>query len=223
MEIGKQQEGSSHYSIKEMALQALATLPQASLTSFADIGSGNGSFARLMAAKVKEGILLDASPPADIPAGFIGLVCDLNHHWPLPADAIPLAIALEVIEHLENPRHFFRELHRIIVPGGYAFISTPYNLNLIARFLFLFKGQHRFFQDYSYPAHITALLPIDIQRMANETGFRMLSMHYNYLDVLPGLKTHIHIRHRYFSNSVGFLLQKYQVTEVSHDSGHSKD
>jgi SAM-dependent methyltransferase len=208
MEIGKQQEGSSHYSIKEMALRALATLPQASFTSFADIGSGNGSFARSMSGKVKAGFLLDADPPADVPDGFTGLVCDLNHAWPLPADAIPLAVALEVIEHIENPRHFFRELHRVTAPGGYSFISTPYNLNLMARFLFLLKGQHRFFQDYSYPAHITALLPIDIKRIANETGFRLLSTHYNYLDVLPGLKKQVHIKHRYFSNSIGFLLQK---------------
>jgi hypothetical protein len=70
------------------------------------------------------------------------------------------------------------------------------------------NGQNRYFQDYSYLAHITALLPLDFQRIANETDFRLVSTHYNYLDVLPGLKKQIQIRHRYFSNSVEFLLQK---------------
>jgi len=208
MLIGKQQDGSSHYSIKQMALKALASLADGQFDSMADIGSGTGTFAMEMKAQVAHVVLLDASPPAALPQEFTAFVCDLNNTWPLPHESVSLAVALEVIEHLENPRHFFREMHRIIMPGGHAFISTPYNLNLLARFLFFFKGQHRHFQDFSYPAHITALLPVDISRLATETGFSILSVHYNYTDVLPLLKREFHIRHPLFSNSFGVLLKK---------------
>jgi 2-polyprenyl-3-methyl-5-hydroxy-6-metoxy-1,4-benzoquinol methylase len=208
MEIGKQQAGSSHYSIKQMALKALASLTDGQFDSMADIGSGTGTFAMEMKAQADHVVLLDASPPAALPQGFTAFVCDLNNTWPLPHESVSLAVALEVIEHLENPRHFFREMHRILKSGGYGFVSTPYNLNLVARCLFLLKGQHRHFQDFSYPAHITPLLPVDISRLATETGFRILSVHYNYTDVLPLLKREIHIRHPLFSNSFGVLLKK---------------
>lgn len=207
--VGVQQEGTSHGSIKQMAMHALQNLPWANIRFFADIGTGQGDSSRWFWHKVEAGYLLDHENHAPgIPPHIRFLASDLNHAWPIDNHACNFAVSLEVIEHLENPRHFFRELYRILKQGGYAFISTPHNLNLIARLLFLCKGQHRFFQDYSYPAHITALLPVDIERIAGETGFRILSTHYNYFDVLPVWKRSFSIRSPLFSNSIGFLLQK---------------
>jgi 2-polyprenyl-3-methyl-5-hydroxy-6-metoxy-1,4-benzoquinol methylase len=207
-ELGKQKEGNSDFSVKKMAINALNTLPIDHFDTLVDIGSGSGTFSRLMAQQVKHTILLDAYPPQNLGPGFTCYACDLNGVWPLKQGGVSLAVALEVIEHLENPRHFFRELNRILVIDGYVFISMPHNTNFFARLLFLMKGKHRYFQDNAYPAHITPLLAVDIHRITKETGFKLLSVHYNYLDVLPGLKFNFHIRLPGFSNSVGFLLQK---------------
>lgn len=208
MEIGKQTDGNSDFSVKEMAFKALKILPIQYFDTMVDIGSGSGTFSKCMSGRVENTILLDAYPPTNPGPDIISYACDLNGFWPLKEGAVSLAVALEVIEHLENPRHFFRELFRIVEKGGYAFISMPHNANFFARLLFLFKGKYRYFQDNAYPAHITSLLAVDIKRIANETGFRLHSTHYNYLDVLPGLKKRIQVNHRFFSNSIGFLLQK---------------
>lgn len=39
----------------------------------------------------------------------------------------PMVISLEVIEHVYAPRHFVRTLKELMLPGGYAIISTPYH------------------------------------------------------------------------------------------------
>lgn len=206
--IGKQYNGGSHFSIKEMALKAINQLPVQHFDHFADIGSGSGTLAQLLQHKVHQGFLLDADPPQQLPANLKGLVCDLNEQWPLSENTVQLAVALEVVEHIENPRHFFRELERILTPGGYAFVSTPHNANFIARLLFLFSGEFRYFQDYSYPAHITVLVKKDIERITSECGLKLFSVHYNHLDVLPLLKLPLKLPFSWLSNSVGFLLKK---------------
>jgi 2-polyprenyl-3-methyl-5-hydroxy-6-metoxy-1,4-benzoquinol methylase len=207
--IGKQEGGSSHHSIKRMAQNALSSLDVKRMNSFADIGAGLGQGSRWFWDDMPSGYLVDHAVQLDeLPAHIHYVPADLNESWPLADHSIELLISLEVIEHLENPRHFFRQMNRVMQADGYAFISTPYNLNLTARILFLLKGQHRHFQDFSYPAHITALLPVDFRRLALETGFELLAFHYNYMDVLPVFKTGIHIKHPLFSNSVGVLLKK---------------
>jgi SAM-dependent methyltransferase len=208
-QVGKQDQGTSHGSIKQMAQRALATVDLSRVEAFADIGAGMGHSSKWLWQSIPKGFLLDhAVQRNDLPPHISYKIADLNAAWPFPAQALDLLISLEVIEHLENPRHFFREMQRVLRPGGYAFISTPYNLNLTARLLFLLKGQHRHFQDLSYPAHITALLPVDFRRMAKETGLAILSFHYNNYDVLPFLKSGFRFRHPLFSNSIGVLLMR---------------
>lgn len=63
-------------------------------------------------------------------------------HEPLPCSANTLdrVFAVEVMEHLTNPRHFVIEAHSALTEGGRLFISTPCNDSLTARLFFLFRG-----------------------------------------------------------------------------------
>jgi 2-polyprenyl-3-methyl-5-hydroxy-6-metoxy-1,4-benzoquinol methylase len=205
--VGIQQEGSSHPSIKRMAWKALRQTGKDYFETVADIGGGAGAFAAQLAPIAGTLHLLDADPgkPA---VNVLPHACNLNEEWPIADQTIDLLISLEVIEHLENPRHFFRQMNRILKPGAFALITTPYNLNFFARLLFLFKGQHRHFQDYSYPAHITVLLPIDLIRLAAENDLQITGWFYNHHDVLPLFKKGIFWPSSLFSNSIGVLLQK---------------
>ncbi len=44
---------------------------------------------------------------------------------PLPSGSVDLAVAVEVLEHLEDPEELVRELARVCAPAGVAVISTP--------------------------------------------------------------------------------------------------
>ena len=74
--------------------------------------------------------------------------------------------AVEVVEHLENPRAFCRELARIVKPGGWVVVTTPNQLSLLSLLTLVVKQRFSAFQDVSYPAHITALLETDLRRIA---------------------------------------------------------
>lgn len=205
--LGKQSAGQSNDAIYAMALRALATAPLHTGVAV-DVGAGAGNFTRILAARFERVHALDAYRPADLPANTEFHETDLNGSWPLTDSSADLLVALEVIEHLENPRHFFREITRILRPGGCGFVSTPNNHSLSSLLTFFTKGQHRAFQAPSYPAHITPVLKIDLERMLQENGLRRLGYFYSNRDTLPLLHTEIRFGGPLFSFNFGVLFQK---------------
>ena len=66
------------------------------------------------------GIDIDKNTDAD-------LIHDLNTYpYPIEENSIDQIYAKHIIEHVEDPRKFIRELHRLLRPGGRAFIETPH-------------------------------------------------------------------------------------------------
>jgi len=53
------------------------------------------------------------------------VTCDLEERWPFEDGSVGVVRAYDVIEHLRDPIHTMQELHRILAPGGYAFIQVP--------------------------------------------------------------------------------------------------
>ncbi len=89
---------------------------------------------------------------------------------PLPTASADIVAALETIEHLESPRAFCRELTRVLKPGGWLVVSTPNQLSVLSILCLIVKGRFVAFQDGYYPIHRTALLPIDLVRIAGDCG-----------------------------------------------------
>ncbi|MGH7282612.1 MAG: class I SAM-dependent methyltransferase [Polyangiaceae bacterium] len=171
-----------------------------------DAGSGSGSWLRLL---LKSFPNITHATSVDIfDAGaskvegvefFLGDVC----RDPLPiADAsLDWVFAIEVVEHLANPRAFLKEAARCLRPGASLFLSTPNNDALTSRLSLLFRGYFPAFSDENYRAsgHITPVLAVDLRRMANELGFskitfafplggRIPKMAMEWQRVLPGLR-----------------------------------
>jgi len=94
--------------------------------------------------------------------------------------------AVETIEHLENPRAFVRELVRVTKPGGWVAITTPNNLSLLSKLTLVVKNQFNAFQAGSYPAHISALLEIDLRRIAAECGLIEIDVAFTKSGRIPG-------------------------------------
>lgn len=86
------------------------------------------------------------------------------------------AIASEIIEHLENPRHFAREIFRILKPGGRLILSTPNIDSPGSLAMFVRSGRFHWFSDddYKTQGHITPLSQWQIGKCFAEAGFRFL-------------------------------------------------
>jgi 2-polyprenyl-3-methyl-5-hydroxy-6-metoxy-1,4-benzoquinol methylase len=75
-----------------------------------------------------------------------------------------LVTAIEVIEHLESPVSFLRNVRRLLSPGGVAVISTPNVESLPTRLRFLGSGKIRMMDDRGEPTHISPIFLDLLQR-----------------------------------------------------------
>jgi 2-polyprenyl-3-methyl-5-hydroxy-6-metoxy-1,4-benzoquinol methylase len=89
---------------------------------------------------------------------------------PLPDGFADVVVASETIEHLENPRAFVRELTRLTRLGGWIVVTTPNQLSLLSKITLLLRNEFNAFRAGSYPAHLSALLEVDLRRIAMECG-----------------------------------------------------
>jgi SAM-dependent methyltransferase len=85
-------------------------------------------------------------------------------------------MASEIIEHLENPRHFARECFKSLKPGGKLVLSTPNVDNFASIVSFMRSGTFQWFGDSEYKrdGHITPLTQWQARKCFDEAGFSML-------------------------------------------------
>jgi 2-polyprenyl-3-methyl-5-hydroxy-6-metoxy-1,4-benzoquinol methylase len=139
-----------------------------------DFGAGKGRLAMHLASTDRfesvTAVDLVVPPPSENRA-IQWIEADLNFPLNTEAEMFDVIVAAEVIEHLENPRALAREWLRLLRPGGTLVVSTPNNESWRSLFALVFKGHYALFGQESYPAHITALLRKDIERIVTEAGF----------------------------------------------------
>ena len=70
-----------------------------------------------------------------------------------------LVLAVEILEHVENPFHFASQLKKLLTPGGFAVITTPNIESALSRVGILREGWPQYFGDYhcQVSGHITPL------------------------------------------------------------------
>jgi len=86
-----------------------------------EIGSTDFSFRAYTHPAARRWITVDFFPPADI-------LIDLDQprlRLPLEVDSFQVVICTEVMEHLRFATALLDELHRVLSPGGYLFLSVP--------------------------------------------------------------------------------------------------
>src|SRR5262249_15236694 len=106
------------------------------------------------------------------------------------------AMGIEVLEHLENPRFFFRELARVLAPSAVAVVSTPNLTSVLSRLLFLGCGQWDLFFNHPWrlrdpysalvQGHITPLPRWLMYHHAKDSGFELEAEAYS-CGYLPGV------------------------------------
>lgn len=180
--------GKSHEIIYQRALGLLKMngSGQASQTKILDFGAGSGQFSNLL---LQQGWSVSAvdlmAKPTSLATSLVWQSQDLNEKVNFENNSFDMIAALEIIEHLENPRFLAREWFRILKKGGTVLLSTPNNNSIRSILSYLVRGHFVDFTDKSYPAHITALNCIDLKRVLTEAGFSDIQVNYSNFGNIP--------------------------------------
>lgn len=158
-----------------------------------DAGSGEGGWIKF----IKDRKKLERITSVDIVDDGVSSIsdvefhiCDLSHaKLPCGENTLDWVFAIEVLEHLANPRHFINQSFRCLKPGGKLLITTPCNDSLRARLSYLFRGYFPAFceHDYLSAGHITPITEFDLIRMSNEMGFSKVDIFYPLPGRIPKL------------------------------------
>ena len=152
-----------------------------------DIGCGHGRLLSYVRDRVTRYAGADVVRYPEFPseAEFIRIDLDTGR-VPLDAAAVDIVAAVETIEHLENPRAFMREVTRLCRPGGWMIVTTPNQLSFLSKLTLVIKNKFNAFTDSSYPAHLTALLEVDLRRIAAECGWADVAILFSEHGRMPG-------------------------------------
>jgi len=176
-----------------------------------DVGCGAGRFQEFAASLSDHYVGVDVVRYEEFPANLEFVLADLEHApWQISDDFADVTVAIETIEHLENPRAFFRELTRITRPGGVIVVTTPNQLSLLSKMTMVLKNEFNAFRANSYPAHQTALLRVDLERIARECGLIDLVVSFTNHGRIPGTALHWPppFGGQWFSDNIGIGARK---------------
>ncbi len=89
-----------------------------------------------------------------------------------------LVTATDVIEHLDSPRNFLREVHALLEEDGWLVISLPNVASWEGRLRFLLDGELWQFAESNYrdQRHISPITSEQMVMMMQELGFRVVEM-----------------------------------------------
>jgi 2-polyprenyl-3-methyl-5-hydroxy-6-metoxy-1,4-benzoquinol methylase len=207
--------GTSRGEIKSLVLRIMES--HGVDGSILDFGAGRGELLEILAQNEKlqlSGVDI-LERPADLPTRVTWHQQDLNEQLSECRTSFDAVICSEVIEHLENPRSVLRNINAVLKPRGKLVLTMPNQENIRSFLTLMFRGHFASFIGPEYPAHITALLRMDLLRICRETGFSD-PMHYYYTDYgwmpitnMTWQKFSFNLlRGRLFSDTVGTIVQK---------------
>ncbi|MDP3779209.1 MAG: class I SAM-dependent methyltransferase [bacterium] len=135
---------------------------------------------------------------------------DLNvEKAPFPDQVYDLVIALQIMEHLENPSHFQRECRRLLKPGGLLIISVPHGHNLPSKIRFFFTGNVMRFEQAN--EHITFLTQ-NIFKKIFLRGFTLQGVDYSPPNLYQlGIKLKlpdVKLFKKFFGHNITYFLRK---------------
>lgn len=95
--------------------------------SLLDVGSGEGLFLKLAAARGFSAVGCDYSPRSSYAPGVkvVQGTLDQTGGLPFPDQSFDIVTLWAVIEHMRDPGAALREIRRVLKPGGYLFCDTP--------------------------------------------------------------------------------------------------
>lgn len=145
-----------------------------------DLGAGSGVFAQRLQARRLDVLAVDTrAAGARAPVPFVAVdLNDVDFASALGRGQFDLVVAIEVIEHLENPVGFLRNVAALLSRDGVAIVTTPNVENVAARLRFLLQGRIRMMDARGDPTHISPIFCDLLERqLLPRAGLRMEAHH----------------------------------------------
>lgn len=156
---------------------------------------------------IKNAVGLDIKLPSDLLPNYTqGVVCNLNtERIPFGDSSFDSVIAGDVIEHLENPSSFLRDVNRILVDGGVLVISTPQANDWWSTLHNWFFRS--FVRDSDEGEHLSNWTILDMVRLLKKNGFIVDKIEGYYMR-MPKIPIRIRVKR--------FPVLSWQVFYVAH-------
>ena len=150
-----------------------------------DLAAGEGAFSVKLKELGHEILAIDASRENwkvhDIPLKIENFDSEFAEKILNNDNKFDAVVAIEIIEHLENPFRFVRECAKLLKPDGLLFLTTPNVEAVHSRLIFLYSGRLNSFGAYETvrPAHITPIFKWKLEMILDEAGFEMIYEGFN--------------------------------------------
>ncbi len=141
-----------------------------------DIGAGHGYTVKKLHEKGYDVAAADLFPENFYYDPVECKKADVTRELPFDDESFDVVIAVEVMEHVHDHQLFFREVYRILKPGGQFFYTTPNILSLKSRVRFLLSGFYYSFKPLKHEIsdglqHVSSLTVDQYKNLAVRAHF----------------------------------------------------
>ncbi|MEK6748503.1 MAG: class I SAM-dependent methyltransferase [Pseudomonadota bacterium] len=160
--------------------------------SIVEIGAGKGALSQAMRARLdQQNIIYEYDcwdiEPHQINDHKLGFTCryfDAQEEFDT-TKKYDIVIAVEIIEHIENPFHLIREFAKIGKMNSLLLVTSPNILSLPSRLRYFFIGCYDFFRRpyneyWLNMGHLNPINPLQLIYILRKNGFELNQLTTNY-------------------------------------------
>ena len=195
-------------SVKELQNIAIKILKERKKGKLLDAGAGSGKLSQILDKLGYDVRACDIETHHFKHSKIKIDTVDLNKKWRYSNKSFDYILALELIEHLENPWNFIREAHRVLKTKGILILSSPNVESIRGRFNFLLGRTFPYFtyRRFKEINHINPLFTWNLKRMI-ENKFELIETKYK-IHRIPKTNIKIGINNILFAEVNFFVLQR---------------